>query len=196
MEDRIERFWHRAYFNLEKGYLRACIDRAYLDFCRTIDRKKYQNKEWKEIKEKLALILLREIQIMLTKTMDQEEFDQWHHHAMLHLISMDDIDMLISHNNYLTFGQAQKWVNMSLKYIYAVGDKYIPNACVNSALYHIPIDSIIQKKLEEYGVPPLDIAWSKLNTMWDYEVFQRKCRSTFPKRILIDVEMDLFNEIS
>ena len=196
MEDRVEKFWHRVYFNLDKGYMRACIDRAYLDFCRTLEIKQYQSEQWSEIKEKLASILERNINEMLSLTINsQKEFNIWHQHTMLHLISMDDIDKLISPNKYLTIGQAQKWVNMSLKYIYAVGDKYINNARLNSAYYHLPIDNIIQGKLEDYGVSPLEMAWSKLDELYRYEVFQNECRSTFPDKTLIEAEMDLFNEV-
>ena len=194
MENRIEKFWHRVYFNLEKGYIRACIDRAYRDFCRTLEVKQYGIGEWVKIREELTLIMESNIKIMLDKPMNQEDFDQWHQHTMLRLISKDNINTMVSPNKYLTIGQAQKWVNMSLKYIYAVGDKYIPNASLNHIFYHIPIDSIIQEKLEHFGVSSLEMPWSKLDEIFRYELFQKECRSIFQNKILIDVEMELFNE--
>jgi hypothetical protein len=194
MEDIIEKFWHRVYFNLEKGYLKACIERAYLDFCRTLEIKQYDAAKWVEIKKELTQIIEEQIIQMLSKKMTtQKEFDEWHHRAMLHLISKGEESNLTSQVQYLTLGQAQKWINMTLKYVYAVGESKIKNAWANYTYYHVPIDNIIQEQLKQHNVKPLEMAWSRLNQFYRYEVFQQECRIAFPKEIMIEVEMELFN---
>ncbi|MEO6832176.1 MAG: hypothetical protein ABI378_07275 [Chitinophagaceae bacterium] len=197
MEDNIERFWHRVYFKLELGYIEACIERAYRDLCRTLRVQGYDEGVWKQYQIELTDILKLNILEMLAEKMtSQEEFDVWHHRTMLRLISNDNIENLVAKSTLLTIGQGQKWINMALKCIYAVGERYIPNAWANYTYFHVPIDSIIQERFAKHGIKKLEMPWSRLDEVARYEIYQRECRSTFPKEILIEIEMELFNQSS
>lgn len=79
----------------------------------------------------------------------------------------------------LTYGQAQKWINMTLKYLAvldhpAVSDVY--------RFLHVPIDSIVYKEAAHpttgIGVPrpPGGIAWSRLNRD-QYRDYQHNLRN-------------------
>jgi hypothetical protein len=84
--------------------------------------------------------------------------------------------------------QAQKWLNMSFKYIYALrlrGFGRLYDLC------HVPLDRILIEALGGYGFRPLPCAWSRLN---DYDIYldrQRRVRSRFQLAPL-DVEFRLF----
>lgn len=195
MEQRIEKFWHRVYFKLELGYINACIERAYRDLCRTLRLSDYEEGQWDIFQSELSEILKRQIEQMLsTKMVSQEEFDNWHQRTIFQLVVKGSVENIHEKKTYLTVGQAQKWINMTLKYVYAVGERHIENAWANHTYYHVPIDSIIQDKLSRHGVTKLEMPWSQLDEMDRYFRFQKECRSAFPRETLIDVEMDLFNE--
>ena len=48
--------------------------------------------------------------------------------------------------------QAQKWINMSMKYLYALGDERVPGISKNYEYFHIPIDNIILNELKSKNI--------------------------------------------
>ncbi len=110
-------FLIRVYFGTGPEYLRLCIRRAYLDFYRTLHGISfipgiYQHAS-SEI-EKSIVHLKNDSSIA-----GQESFDDWHHAACNHLCT------IYSDHGYKAFyvGQAQKWLNMSFKYIFESTEK-------------------------------------------------------------------------
>ncbi len=110
------------------------------------------------------------------KRLSARSFDIWHANAMVDLISATDPTI---EGTGLTLGQAQKWINMSVKY--AIGSR-VPGLDWVEPLAHIPIDRIV---LAELGRDPTyqsalnclpDGAWSKLQDGLAYLAFQRKLR--------------------
>jgi len=65
-------------------------------------------------------------------------------------------------------GQAQKWVNMSFKYIFTLGGKRISGFEPVYKHCHIPFDNVILIKLETMGFPPFNCAWSRINDYDEY----------------------------
>ncbi len=84
-------------------------------------------------------------------------------------------DSLILKSNSFTYGLAQKWVNMTLKYLWLL-DR-LPEGLTAKSL-HVPIDSFILEKLQEENVDEIrkdgdtykykGKSWSQLD---DYDVY-------------------------
>lgn len=87
-----------------------------------------------KVKKEAAKVLLSAI----TKLEEIEDFDSWHNKLC------NDIVKRYSEVNYVqtlfSYGNAQKWVNMSLKYLWLLG--LLPD-CIKEDYLHIPIDSYI-----------------------------------------------------
>ena len=148
-------FFIRLYFNINKGYYKAGLRRAYLDFNRTL-KIKDGNKENRILKlEATENFLETEIKKLLTlKFKNQEDFDKAHKKLC---------NNLINEWNELSVGQAQKWINMALKYFIVFGEKHISNINTNAHFFHIPLDSYVQKGMYEEKNPK---PWSKIK---DYD---------------------------
>ena len=182
----LENFWIRVYLGSDSDLLSSSIDRAYRDFSRT-----QHGISKNDTPERYALLKskMRDIvqQLLEAKFETQAEFDDWHQCKCNYLI--DSYDELIGFK--ISFGQAQKWINMSLKYLYALGDARIPNISSNYQFFHVPIDNIIQEKL---GMK-LNGTCSRINTYDEYIAFQNKVRERFVGQIPMDVEFKLFNQL-
>jgi hypothetical protein len=64
----------------------------------------------------------------------QEQFDEWHRSACLELATIYNDGGCPS----FFVGQAQKWLNMTFKYIYVLGDERIPGFGHLYDLCHVP----------------------------------------------------------
>ena len=107
--------------NVESDPLSVCVDTAYLDFNRTLHGiSKLTNGE-KLHTDAVDVLMnsLAELRATLKAEIDQTTFDNWHEATCSKLISV----YTGSHTVY--WGQAQKWVNMTLKYVYTLGEERI-----------------------------------------------------------------------
>lgn len=152
-----ENFYIRLYFNTTNGFENAGLKRAYLDFNRTlkiknknsVDRKEVQTKTQEFLKSKLLHLIRKKINT-------QDEFDFEHKKLCFELINFWD---------ELKIGQAQKWINMTLKYWLLFGNDKINYIEENSTFFHIPIDSYVQKGMFDEKTPK---PWSKID---DYDIY-------------------------
>ncbi len=182
----------RVYFGRDAnmGYLNACIDRAYRDFNRTLrGLSKVKSKD--ELHAKAVSVLataLGNLRTICAQEISETKFDDWHRNTCEGLIST------YKENGYARFhfGQAQKWINMSLKYIYVMGEKRVDGFGEAYQFCHAPLDNILVKELnKEHGFPELG-AWSQLK---DYEVYlgyQMRIRERFKREPPLDVEFRLW----
>ncbi|WP_378018329.1 hypothetical protein [Adhaeribacter terreus] len=86
---------------------------------------------------------------------------------------------------------------MSLKYLFAFGENRVPNISRNYRFFHIPIDNIIQDKLQkDKKIEKLTQAWSRVNEYETYLNYQIKVRQSYSGQIPMDVEFKLFNQVS
>jgi hypothetical protein len=187
----ISKFWIRVYFGseIEKDFILSTIDRAYRDFNRTMYGIAEKNKE-----KKYAYGLLRShmneiINETLTHNFNQNSFDIWHKESCDKLIN--EFERII--NYPLHYGQAQKWINMTLKYLFAIGNGKINGIARNYKYFHIPIDNIIQKRLISYKIDEIPIKWSRINDYSIYMNYQYKVRNVFVGQIPMDIEFRIFN---
>lgn len=183
-----EEYLFRLYFGSDTDLIRACIIRAYLDFNRTL------HGLWKienagAIKNKAIDLLksqLHALKLLLAKPITSAQFDDWHKITCERLISH------YKENGFHFFvGQAQKWVNMTLKYMFTFGDQRIPGYEKARPYCHAPIDNIVLQKLSKYGFPHLNCAWSRLDDFDEYINIQKWIRETFGEGPL-DIEFRLW----
>jgi hypothetical protein len=88
-------------------------------------------------------------------------------------------------------GQAQKWLNMTLKYIYVMGDERVPSYDRFYGFGHVPIDNVIIGRFQEYKPRRLG-AWSRLNDYEEYLGYQQWIRETWPDSAPFAVEFNLW----
>jgi len=185
----ITKFWLKVYFDLSESYLKGAIKRAYRDFNRTIEYLPKGEGQRVLIRENWISILKQQISHLLnTNFSQQEEFDTWHEFTC-HLLRG------ANENCTLSQGQAQKWVNMSLKYLFAMGEQNIPGISNNYRFFHIPIDRNIMDILDAKGIAKHEKAWSKIPDYDWYYKYQVAIRELYNGRIPMDVEFELFNEV-
>jgi hypothetical protein len=108
----------------------------------------------------------------------QSDFDEWHKEAC------ERLQKLYHEDGFQDFfvGQAQKWLNMSLKYVFAMGDERVPGFASIYPYAHIPIDNIFLQRVAKIpgsGIPELTEAWSRLKDYQEYLEYQQACRNWF-----------------
>lgn len=169
--------------------MEGCIDRAYRDFSRTLHGlRNIDNKN----KDKLYVEAKNELRRCLLKlknsgeSVNQIEFDNWHR-----LTSYSLISVYKEHGFNFFVGQSQKWINMSLKYIFTMGEKKVPGYENTYKYCHIPIDNILLEELEKDGLTPINGAWSRLEKYDDYFEIQEFVRKKYDL-IPMDKEFELF----
>jgi hypothetical protein len=88
----------------------------------------------------------------------QKDFDEWHRGACERLAA------IYGERGYKSFfvGHAQKWLNMTFKYIYVMGEQRLPGFGHLYDLCHMPLDNILMDSLRRYDFPGLPCAWSRL----------------------------------
>lgn len=153
-----------------------CAKRAYADmdrtlrFSKTYEEKGESNKpDRKEFSECICMNIARKVLDMLEKSpTEQAKFDEWHGETCKKIISIASecpisveekiLDEMVKHcganqvcKKRLYYGQAQKWLNMTIKYMWITGKWETEFERIESCL-HIPIDNyIIEAVKNEYG---------------------------------------------
>ena len=172
-----ENFLLSAYFGKKysSDAMGACIERAYLDFSRTLrgiasfdQRREFHGEAIGHIKSAVG-------KLRGTVINDQTQFDKWHEETCFSL------KFIYDHGGFLQFeiGQAQKWVNMTLKYIYTFGDDRIPDFSRVYPFCHVPIDNRIIDRLKCFEPPELQLPWSQSASYNQYLNYQKWIRGTF-----------------
>lgn len=164
----------------------AVVDRAYRDAASHVLSLKNKEKqsEAKDDAKKTIIDSIEELQEC------KLNYNTWHEELCNKLVNM--------YSNYeynkgyeFTYGIAQKWVNMTIKYFYIVYflckacgydnmdfqlkygqmiNKYIPD-------FHVPIDGyIIKVAKNDFGIGGGFDRWSKIDNYNDYIEFQRNIK--------------------
>ncbi len=182
----------RVYFGRDanKDYLKACIKRAYRDFNRTL-RGLSRVKSKKALDQNGVSVLataLGNLRAICAQEIRESKFDDWHQTTCEGLIST------YKENGYARFhvGQAQKWVNMSLKYIFVLGEQRIKGFSKAYQFCHAPLDDILLKRLEESRDFPKVRPWSRIDHYPQYLDCQRWIRTKFNPLPPLDAEFKLW----
>lgn len=157
------------YFGTDQDLLKACINRAYRDFNRTMHgfgKFKMAGQLYDEAVDLLKKSFSNLKSLSSTNPLTVEVFDNWHKSTCINITSL-----FKKYGFHLFIGQAQKWVNMTLKYIFTVGEQRIQGFSFAYSFCHVPLDNILLDRLEKYDFPTLKCSWSRLD---DYDKYLQK----------------------
>ena len=170
-QDRVD-FLLYAYFGGGGDAFALAGRRAYRDLCRTL---RFHGGSGLDQREHVIALLREQIGSLLAcHAMTQEDYDAWHRGVCGDLVAYYK-----TQNIAFTVGHAQKWVNMTMKYLYIHGG--VDVTAVFDFL-HVPVDSYIFSAVEQQlGMKRPCSAWSKLA---DYETYLR-----YQKNIRARLEM-------
>lgn len=157
------------YFGSTENCYNASSKKAYLDLCRTIVFNGAVLLHRKECENAVDLLIENEISnIVRFGIASQEEYNDWHCSLCNKIIQIYATKNICFH-----FGQAQKWINMTVKYLYVINDVDL-SKIINYA--HIPIDNYVFKAAEkELGIKQPITSWSRMDNQ-EYITYQIELR--------------------
>ena len=145
---------------------------AYRDMCRTLRFHGFPEEDRLTLRSSVTAMLQKEIQQLIRKSVNsQTEYDMWHCELCTRIRTIYRNQGIVLH-----YGQAQKWLNMTMKYLYLIGE------CTFDGLFqylHVPVDHyLIDIAWKELGVMRPETSWSR----WDdyagqYDAYQKELRS-------------------
>ena len=150
-------FLYAVYFGNYEDEFHASVNRAYRDMNRTLRFNGLQQEERDNLrKQALGAIRSQADELWCKDSVDQRVYDLWHKN-----LSERMVDLYKEQGVVFTFGQAQKWINMTMKYLYVLGKpemKKLINVC------HVPLDNYIFK-IASYTlhIEKPKIPWSRWN---------------------------------
>lgn len=143
--------------------------KAYADMAHRTLRIKENSKERKVLKEQATEILRQAVEKLKN---DSSDFPKWHEKSCNALIAC--------YGGQISYGQAQKWLNMLLKYLYVYdvkGYETLFSSREGIAALDMPVDSkVIEALHKKYNVKRPTAGWS----VWDrntYRAYQAAARS-------------------
>ncbi len=185
-KDRIEvsrvnyEFLRYVLFGNAKEPFPRVSNNAYRDLCRTIKFNKIKkNKTGEQVKvdakQKINELLKEEISLIIDKKdNNQVSFDKWHEELCNKIIAI-----FKELSDSFSIGHAQKWINMTLKYLHIYEDATYDLSTVFKYL-HVPIDQYVWDQASLIGIPKPKVkndAWSNINDYSEYLNYQRELRS-------------------
>lgn len=153
-----------CYFGQSKHFVEGAINRAYIDMAshtmKLFDKDEVENK-WK-CRQKASNCIINAIR----KYHGSASYDKWHSDLI------EQIKRIYEEaDKELTEGQAQKWLNMTIKYIYVFSvlfgkddnrlldaQNFLERTSVED--YHIPVDSYVLKAVDKDNI---FAPWSQLD---------------------------------
>lgn len=182
-----EDFLIRWVFGREPG-LTACITTAYGDLSRTVHG--MGSLHTRDVLYEGAVALLGQSfeHLRHSRLADQEAFDDWHRETCGSLKAV-----FARHGQAFHVGQAQKWINMTFKYIYTLGESHVLGYGTLYPFCHVPLDNILIEQLSQYEFKALPDRWSRLDNYDIYLDRQKWVRHRF-KEVPLDVELLLWQD--
>lgn len=162
-------FLRAVYFGGGNDDFAKAVNRAYLDFNRTLRFENCAKEIRLELKELVIKLLKDEIVKMLENVKSQESYDEWHES-----VCEEMSEIYLTQGVSFCVGQSQKWLNMTLKYLYVLG--YNEFSEVFSYL-HVPVDKYIFDIVKkELNIKKTKGAWSRIDNYSDYLNYQISIR--------------------
>ena len=181
------------------------ISNAYLDFCRVLSgyAKSVGEMDDEETpKAKTKGFLRNEFKKFFdAEAKRKEEFNDWHVKTINGVCSIWKETVYknnLNHEREFTIGCAQKWVNMTFKYLYALldsaqflGFKEIENS--KFKFCHIPLDRYVIENAAMLGVnPSFHTPWSQIDNYGDYKGYEEKLFDLAQKLDITPLEFESF----
>lgn len=180
-------FLIRCYFGEGQDALQLCVRRAYLDLNRTLHGFAGHGTAG-QLRDEAHQRVAQLVAALAHETPSQQRFDSWHRKACL---------VLRRHyrkGGFAAFshGQAQKWLNMTLKYIFAMGESRLSGYLPHYPFAHIPIDNVFVAAAKAIGGPNLPMPWSRLDNYTVYLRLQEQYRAMFAPAAPLAAEFKLW----
>lgn len=172
----------RLYFGPGDDLLVRAIRRAHQDLSRTVhgigDHPEARPKAESILREGLASLTIS------PPPATQTFFDAWHRKTC------EQLCRAYADAGYtkFTIGQAQKWLNMAMKYVFVFGEQRLPGYERFFRFAHVPIDNIILEAAAFEGLRIFRERWSRIGDYDDYLAFQQAVRERFPDSAPLAVE--------
>lgn len=150
-------FLKAIYFGPFFDPLQAASSRAYRDMSRTIRFHGLSKEARLELREKVNEIFREEIKKLIPKNITcSKDFDEWHHSLC------DRIKQVYSDKDIkLTYGHTQKWINMTIKYLYVLEENSFDGIF---KYLHIPLDNyVFDAARDSLSLQRPKVVWSS----WD-----------------------------
>ncbi len=145
-ENRAQAFLWYSYFGYTKEKLdemsdnevrKVCAVRAYRDMNRTL---RFARKgKHTGFRDKVCDSIIKWCE-ELVKDKSENDYNENHLKACLEIVTTANQQGML--NTAFTYGQAQKWLNMTMKYLWLTGR-------AEGTFLHIPIDKVIMQKLSK-----------------------------------------------
>ena len=112
-------FLKLVYFGeiIEKEPIKAVSLRAYLDFCRTLRFKKISDENRLKLRKECIKVLEEKINELNAEDFNPKIFNNWHNATCEAIIKCN--------SKIFSYGQAQKWLNMTVKCLYISNFSYV-----------------------------------------------------------------------
>jgi len=186
-------FLSQCYFDTEKPDIDSFLSRAYLDMCRTF-RGIAALDTGREITDNARGLLKNHFQCLQKRDASGnlfDTFDGWHRDTVSALKAHYE-DTLKDHPDVcMTVGQAQKWINMTMKYCWVCGGTDLQQKLLPwFAVAHIPVDSIVLDIAKQHDITYPQAPWSKWNDYDQYLVFQQDVRTVATGQPVSPLELE------
>lgn len=166
------------------------IARAYRDMNRTQRLGPLDGDSRRALRADATDVLRDSILQLVETEPTRAAFDTWHQNTCATLKST-----YTNRGVLFTYGQSQKWVNMTLKYVFVALALDVAAPLSLRPYYscaHLPIDSIVMEALRRHSFagPMPSSTWSRQDDYGDYIAFQQAIRERYGCGL--DAEMALW----
>jgi hypothetical protein len=162
-EKDILEFFKYSYFGDLNISIEVASNRAYRDMCRTIKFNKLKDiTDRRKLRDKVNIMFETEIKKLTSGSKkNSDDFNNWHGEVFENMKNLYEEKGI-----KLTYGQAQKWINMTIKYLYLFGGYTFDSVFEE---LHIPVDNyILDIANEKVGIDRPKKPWSK----WEEEQYR------------------------
>ena len=129
-------FLKYVYFGDFSNPIEAASGRAYLDMNRTLRLKPLPDDVRLMLRRKVNLIFAEELpKLSLKDIPNQDSFDSWHQN-----VSNQMKRIYLDNGVVFTYGHAQKWLNMTIKYLYMLEATSFDEVF---EYLHVPLDNYV-----------------------------------------------------
>lgn len=182
------KFLKFSYFGDLSNPIHAASKRAYRDMNRTIRFNELSTDEIRlELREKVNNVFENEIKKLIGNNItNQKEFDAWHCDVCKTIKSF-----YLNEGIEFTYGQAQKWINMTIKYLYILKVYSFDNVL---KYLHIPVDNYIFDAVEkELEIDRPKEAWSRWDNDEEYKDYQKNIRKELKRKKFVPLRWEFEN---
>ena len=159
--------------------IKEAVKRAYAPSIQNtaIKEGKYGSKKLKVPKDKCVPIIEEALKNIMDVN-NECDFEKWEEELAKKIRKIYKED---NHIVLYTYGNAQKWINMSIKYIFSA-DSVDFNKKIFEVCY-LPIDRAIQNAAtRDLGVRPLNEAWSKCDDWEEIKNYQKSIKDAIGQK--------------